>query len=143
MPGTEMLDHARLIYRFFGDAFDGPGTNVSFTTPAEHERIVAGRHSIYYDRGVVPLSPDDDGILQAAICPAQFLRETVDWTDEMFNGYLMYWSMRLKLRLTQQVELGSLAGERAPELLVEEMVESQMLAAGLYRWWEEYLRDQD
>lgn len=136
------MSRTQMMELFLIDAFDMKhAVSVAIVSEEVHATISGGRHSIYYDRGVVPFSPDEEDVLVAAFCGPQILRETETWTDEEFHAYLTYWTMRLKMRFTHQIELGSVAMERAPEEIVEEMVEAQMLAAGLDRWWERRIQN--
>lgn len=141
MSGPHDLTRSAILHAYFEDAFDYKDqVEVTVTSTEEHARIVKGRTSFYYDRGIVPLSPDiEDRILRGAVCAPIILAETAGWDEQPFLAYLVYWGLRLKIRVNQQVELGSLGDSMAPEDIVEEMVESEMVAAGLPRWWEAHL----
>lgn len=141
MSGLDGLTREEILRIHIEEAFhSSPTMSVTLMSRDTFDRIVKGRPGFYYDHGIIPFTVDaTNHVTVAAFCPDIILAETEGWDEQPFLAYVVYWTLRLKIRITKQAELVSISGDADGDLL-EEMVESEMVASGLDRWWESRLR---
>lgn len=140
MPGLEELinDRSTLLAVFIEDAFRDPIMQADLVTPEEHaSRELMNTMDFYWYRGMTPFRSElpQRRRMRATFCGPIILAETGVLEEQAFLAYLVYWTFRMKVRVTIEGDLADVHGDK--ESMLEDLVESEMIRAGVPRWWDD------